>query len=215
MTLSNMPIGIYKRNKPPWNKGLKYKNPKVSIANKGKTAWNKGLIGYGKGHKMSEESKRSISLKNSGRKKSKEARMKMSIAKKKLFSDKTKHPNWKGGISQLPYTEYRRLLINSKPNPKKWLEEFNAKMKVYVRNRRLKKKNIGGSHSNKEWEIMKKDYNYMCACCKKFEPYIKLTEDHIIPIHLGGNDYISNIQPLCRSCNSKKRITIIKYDKSN
>lgn len=62
-----------------------------------------------------------------------------------------------------------------------------------------------------QWEELKRKYNYMCLCCKRFEPDIKLTQDHIVPISFGGNHTLSNIQPLCRSCNSRKHAREIDY----
>lgn len=94
-------------------------------------------------------------------------------------------PNWKGGVS---------------------------KNKNYRNNQRLRAlKNSTGFHSVGEWELLKKQYGFKCPCCKKIEPEIKLTKDHIIPLIKGGSNFIENIQPLCKSCNSKKHTKIVKY----
>ena len=98
-----------------------------------------------------------------------------------------KSPSWKGGIS----TYNRKLYLNAR--------------------RRARKVNAEGSHTQKEWEDLKKKYDYTCLACKRKEPEIKLTEDHIIPLIKGGSDYIENIQPLCRSCNSIKHYDIIDF----
>lgn len=76
---------------------------------------------------------------------------------------------------------------------------------------RLSKLKIIGNHTPQEWNELKVKYNFMCLCCKQQEPIIQLSRDHIVPISKGGTDDIGNIQPLCRSCNSRKHNKIISY----
>ena len=79
--------------------------------------------------------------------------------------------------------------------------------------RKAKEAGAKGTHTHYEWEALKRDWNYMCLCCKRKEPNIKLTKDHIIPLSLGGDNSIDNIQPLCGSCNSRKMQKDIDFRK--
>lgn len=106
-----------------------------------------------------------------------------------------------------------RAMAWGKANPEK-LKEYQQK--VYAKNpskyafyhkrrQRLKKTN-GGTHTFEDWQGLLKEHNNICWGCKKTN--VILTEDHKIPLTKGGTDLIENIQPLCKSCNSKKHNTI-------
>jgi len=60
-----------------------------------------------------------------------------------------------------------------------------------------------------KWEDMKKINDFRCIMCGKKEPEIKLSIDHIIPLSKRGTNDMANIQPLCRSCNSRKNNKVI------
>ena len=90
-------------------------------------------------------------------------------------------------------------------------KEHKRKVKLLLNHKRRSMEK--GKFSVKEWEILKKQYNDTCPCCKKSEPEIKLTIDHIIPISKGGLNEINNIQPLCSQCNFvKNNKHSIKYE---
>lgn len=94
---------------------------------------------------------------------------------------------------------------------KKWKNANKDKVAINKRNRKTRLKGSLGSFSHLEWELLKAVCNHTCLRCLKSEPTIKLTADHIIPIYLGGSNCISNIQPLCGSCNASKGVKILDY----
>lgn len=103
------------------------------------------------------------------------------------------HNSWKGGIT--PYEAHRRWV---KKNPKRMA---HLKARRYAR-----QKNAEGQHTFEEWQKLCRQHKWRCTKCHKRK---KLTKDHIKPLSAGGTDYIENIQPLCRNCNSRKWKTYI------
>lgn len=145
------------------------------------------------------------------------------VEKMKVAQIRGKHWNWKGGKpkcidcgkellsrrSKRCHECYKILMFGS-GNPN-WRNGISETLENYWGRRRLRMKNAEGSHTQQEWEDLKKEYNYMCLCCKRVEPEIKLTKDHIIPVSKGGSNYIENLQPLCQSCNSIKYTKAINF----
>jgi 5-methylcytosine-specific restriction endonuclease McrA len=85
--------------------------------------------------------------------------------------------------------------LHQKNNPEMWA--------TYARNRHAKKKLAGGKHSHKEIINLGNKQNWKCIYCL-VNIKEKYHADHKIPVALNGNNYITNIQLLCPSCNSKK-----------
>ncbi len=146
-----------------------------------------------------------------------ETKNKLSLIHKKIdhFWLVNHRSSWKGKHFS---EEHRRKISEAmKGNPRpKGKDAHNwkgGKENTAMLNRKYKAMRNGtiGKHSLEEWQNLKAQYNRTCPCCKRKEPEIKLTEDHIIPISKGGGNDIKNIQPLCRNCNSKKFTSIIKF----
>tara|TARA_R100000750_G_C2345475_1_gene96111 strand:- start:855 stop:1184 length:330 start_codon:yes stop_codon:yes gene_type:complete len=101
---------------------------------------------------------------------------------------------------------------------------FKTRKVIRNINREIRKRELGGSFTLKEWLDKKKEYYFTCFLCNKIEPEIKLTIDHIIPVskwkewiktqtsvfYRCGD--IQNIQPLCGICNRKKYNKVLSFN---
>ena len=133
--------------------------------------------------------------------------------KKKLYKY---HKEWR---KQNPdkYREQRKRWKKKNPDKvkesqRRYIKKYPEKIRFLIRKNKRRRDNAEGSHTFGEWELLKRQYGYCCPACGKCETEIKLEIDHIIPLSKGGSNYIENIQPLCRSCNSKKHDKMIKYE---
>lgn len=184
---------------------------------------------------MSDEHKRKISESNKGRKVSESTRAKIGIGNKGAWikhncdncgaerEEKESHYKRKKRhfCNRECYSGFmKKVPFNEQPAYKGVRKEGESKQvyhRRYCKNnpdtishlkarRYAREKDAKGSHTLKDWNKLKDSYGNVCAFCKSDE---KLTKDHIIPLSKNGTDYIENIQPLCKSCNSKKHNKII------
>jgi 5-methylcytosine-specific restriction endonuclease McrA len=59
-----------------------------------------------------------------------------------------------------------------------------------------------------QWALLLKIFGNRCAYC--FQPSSALTQDHIIPVALGGPHTLTNVVPACSGCNTRKSTKVWK-----
>lgn len=94
---------------------------------------------------------------------------------------------------------------------RKWKNANKEKVKAKDHKRRALKLSAEGSFTGEEFRQLCETYENKCLCCGRND--VKLTADHVMPLSKGGSNAITNIQPLCGSCNSSKGTKIIDYRK--
>jgi len=84
-------------------------------------------------------------------------------------------------------------------------QEYRLKSRIKQQKRRSR---YQGSFDKSQWIALTQITGNKCLCCGS---YTRIEMDHIIPISRNGGNTILNIQPLCKTCNLKKRIQIQDY----
>lgn len=81
-------------------------------------------------------------------------------------------------------------------------ETYLAQKCADSRNRRAAKRHAGGTVTVKQWADLLDKYKHTCLRCGCND--VKMTQDHVLPISIGGTHSVDNLQPLCALCNSIK-----------
>lgn len=103
---------------------------------------------------------------------------------------------------------YERNRDRENKRAREFIRAHLEQSRIRGHRRRARIAGNGGSYTQSDWDQLCAQYNYRCLRCGEEKP---LTVDHVLPISLGGTNDISNLQPLCKSCNSSKNDKFIDY----
>ena len=108
------------------------------------------------------------------------------------------------------YDRNRKAII---VRSKKWAEENSEKVRIAKAKNRRKRRAARyagrGSFTAREFQELCDRYGNRCLRCGN--THTMLEADHVVPLTKGGSDEISNIQPLCGSCNRSKFVDTLDY----
>lgn len=174
---------------------------------------------YNLGRICSEETKRQISKTLKGHEVRTDTRAKMADSKignhnaagTHLFGDadynsqyyKQNKETLKQRTREYQSINYERVSARHR----KYLQEHPEVAKAYTENYRSRSINAEGFFTVEEWIELCIRYKDKCAYCGI---ETTLTADHVVPLSRGGTNYITNILPACKSCNSKKGVRSVQ-----
>jgi len=87
-------------------------------------------------------------------------------------------------------------------------EAFMLKKRIARHKYRELVRNAEGSFTAAQWLEVKALYGDACLSCGSTQ---SISIDHVVPLSKGGRNDISNIQPLCLTCNKRKSSKTIDY----
>lgn len=93
---------------------------------------------------------------------------------------------------------------------KQYRKDKPEKVRFLNAKRRARKLQISGSYTREQWETLLSFFAGVCPMCGFRVSMLSI--DHIIPITKpNSSQWITNIQPLCKPCNSRKSAKIIDF----
>lgn len=118
--------------------------------------------------------------------------------------------------SRACYTKYRAEIlpteeqnafqggISVEESRKRWADKNKKQLAARAAARKQRVEDAPGHHTQKEWRHVR-DVVYGGHCAEE-DSSCKggITKDHIVPLLMGGSEDPDNLQPLCRSHNSRK-----------
>lgn len=110
------------------------------------------------------------------------------------------------GYSRQWYRKNREGLAEKN---RRWQKQNPEKVAAISSRYRARKMGSDGNFTTEEFRRLCEKYGNRCLCCGRDD--VALHADHVVPLTRGGRNDISNIQPLCKSCNSAKATRIIDY----
>jgi len=111
------------------------------------------------------------------------------------------------------YEEYKPKILAqtaawTKAHPEasaNWYKEHPDRAREIRRDRRAREAEAAGSYTEGEFRARCAEFRNPCFYCgRAADEAGSLTADYFIPLYKGGTDFIWNILPACRSCNSRK-----------
>lgn len=98
---------------------------------------------------------------------------------------------------------YKEHAEQCRENANRYRQANKDKVRQWNRNRRVRTAEVVGSYTLDQWKTLCGFFDSKCPCCGKVVK--RFAADHIIPLGWENtSNWITNIQPLCRSCNSRK-----------
>lgn len=121
--------------------------------------------------------------------------------------------SWDGLKSQCKGCHNAAIISNRSPEAHRASVrlDYERHPENFIARRRLRRARLAaaeGTFTHEEFRDLCARYGNRCLCCGEQKP---LEPDHVKPIAKGGTNDIGNIQPLCRSCNSRKGTKTIDY----